>query len=1089
MSSFAADLQDVIMETARPIYQNVSEFFAFTYPTLSVRDLAKDVVWRLAGKNDKAIRQLTLTYGGGKTHTLVTLYHLVNKPEELPDLPTVNDFLQHIQIRPPKTRVAVLAFDKIDEKSGAEAISPDGERKWLRNPWSLLAFQLAGKEGLYIINREDEGAERESPPAQNLLEELLAVPKREGRAVLILLDEVLMYARVKVGEQPSWKGRLSGFFQYLTQAVEKVDGCAMVASLLATEPDRNDELGRELLLEYSNIFRRKQEESVEPVGKDEIAEVLRRRFFAPESLRDRSQFGAQARAAVQAIAELDEQTRRDIRAQEGRFERSYPFHPDLTDIFYTKWTNLKSFQRTRGILRIFALALRDAETWDSGPLIAANVFLGEPQQIGLSQAARELTDIAEKDETESQQSWSGILAGELEKAKTIQNEFAALAQYREIEQAVFATFLHSQPLRALSEAKTRELLTLIGQTRPHRIDIENALRQWAERSWFLDERNLETSRLDEGKLPLAWRLGFHPNLKQIHHTACERITDRDIEDRLIKEIGACKHLTSDLPMGVHLHPLPEVPKDIEDDGDFHFGILGPDAVSRPGAPSAKAQRFLNQKTGPENPRVYRNAVVLAVPSFEGLAAAQNNVKQVLGWSEVEEMLKGQEIDNTRKVRLADEKRAATKKMLDSVRQAYNVFVTVTEKNEIQAFHVVVNGDSLFNAIKKDRNSRILDSPVTAEALLPGSPYDLWREGETARPLKVLAEAFAQFHQLPKMLNRKAILDTMLLGGKHGLFVFRLPRPDKTFQTFWREKPDDVALKEPGLEVVLPEASTLSSFSSALLMPDVLPELWQGEVLILRDVHTYFADGRRVLQQPEGFSYQQEVTIPRAGGDVIDAAIREAVKGKRLWLLAGRGSFLGEDLPEGVLTKDAYLTLPPHPIPITDILPASLPEAWKGQETTAWAIAEALSEKLEKTLPWITVRTVIDGAIIGHQLETTIDSPWPCNYVDAKRVRLLVLPEKTNEDKPEFTYDSNKKPNVHERLPQKWIAGAHLEIGEMQDLNEQLGNLTRAAVGQNLAFHVQIELSSKENQPVPGETVDKVKGLLNEISEKLELRWE
>ena len=174
-----------------------------------------------------------------------------------------------------------------------------------------------------------------------------------------------MYAKVKVGAQPEWKGRLSAFFQYLTQAVEKVDGCAMVASLLATKPEMNDEVGRELLLEYSNIFRRKQEESVEPVSKDDIAEVMRRRFFTPELLQNRTQYEVQARAAVQGIAELDDQTKKDIRAQEARFVLSYPFHPDLTDLFYTKWTQLSSFQRTRGILRIFALALKDAETWDN----------------------------------------------------------------------------------------------------------------------------------------------------------------------------------------------------------------------------------------------------------------------------------------------------------------------------------------------------------------------------------------------------------------------------------------------------------------------------------------------------------------------------------------------------------------------------------------------------------------------------------------------------------------------------------------------------------------------------------------------------
>src|SRR5207248_1213728 len=93
LSLFAADLYDVVMDKARPVYQDPYQFFSLTYPTFNLRELARDVVLRLAGKNDKAIRQLELTYGGGKTHTLITLYHLTNHPHSLPaDLPAVQEF-------------------------------------------------------------------------------------------------------------------------------------------------------------------------------------------------------------------------------------------------------------------------------------------------------------------------------------------------------------------------------------------------------------------------------------------------------------------------------------------------------------------------------------------------------------------------------------------------------------------------------------------------------------------------------------------------------------------------------------------------------------------------------------------------------------------------------------------------------------------------------------------------------------------------------------------------------------------------------------------------------------------------------------
>ena len=140
MSMFAADLYDVTMGRAKPIYQEPEEFFALTYPTFNLRELVKDVLLRLAGKSDKAIRQLQLTYGGGKTHTLITLYHLVRDPDNLPDLPAVKEFIEHAEINPPKTRVAVIGFDRLDPERGMEVLSPEGKVGRFKYPWTVLAF-------------------------------------------------------------------------------------------------------------------------------------------------------------------------------------------------------------------------------------------------------------------------------------------------------------------------------------------------------------------------------------------------------------------------------------------------------------------------------------------------------------------------------------------------------------------------------------------------------------------------------------------------------------------------------------------------------------------------------------------------------------------------------------------------------------------------------------------------------------------------------------------------------------------------------------------------------------------------------------
>ena len=255
LAVFAADLYDVVMQKGqRPVYENPIEFFALTYPTYNLRELVKDVVQRLKGESDKAYRKLSVNYGGGKTHTLIALRHLVHDPDALVGLPAVQEFEAHIGSKPPKARVAALCFDKIDVEIGVETPDPNGTVRTLRHPWSILAYQLAGADGLRLIHAEGMDEERETPPAEPLLASVLSKPQEDGLSTLVLLDEVLMYMRAQVEVAPASRGRLLAFFQYLTQAVVKVDRCAMVASLLASDPRRHDDLGAELLRDVSEVF-------------------------------------------------------------------------------------------------------------------------------------------------------------------------------------------------------------------------------------------------------------------------------------------------------------------------------------------------------------------------------------------------------------------------------------------------------------------------------------------------------------------------------------------------------------------------------------------------------------------------------------------------------------------------------------------------------------------------------------------------------------------------------------------------------------------------------------------------------------------
>jgi hypothetical protein len=1077
LAQFAADLYDVQMQKARPIYQDPREFFALTYPTLSLRELAKGVILRLAAKSEKAVRSLKLTYGGGKTHSLVALYHLMSDPDNLPDLPAVQEFVETAGLRPPKARVVVLSFDKLDVDKGMEVRGPKGETRWLKHPWSVIAWQVAGAEGLKMLRQDRKEDERDTAPAENLLSALLEIPRKKDEATLLLLDELLMYVRSKVRQDAAWRGALLDFFQCLTQAVTKSDRTAMVASILDTELYyKREPLGGELAQQLHVIFHRQGEEDVEPVGKEDVAEVLRRRFFTPDSVKDAQKFRPHVVAALQGIKDLDETVRKNTKGEEERFLRAFPFHPDLTEVLYSKWTQIGGFQPTRGVLRTFAVALRDAEKWDRGALIGPNVFLSAPDTADLCPAAMELAGIAQRDEYEGRQhDWAAILKGEIQKAREIQSAFPSL-KGRELEQVVMATFLHSQPVN--QKAALRDLLLLIGSSRPDRIEIGKGLQRWTEESWFLDDTVLNQDRVSAADVPKHWRLGTRPNLNQMHRDARSRVAGNMIEERLEKQVRVIKELAAGAGPGgdgVHVHMLPGKPSSIDDDGEFHYAVLGPKAASDPGKPSAEARRFLEEKTGPDNPRVRKNLVVLAVPSTEGIEMARDRIRDYLGWIELASLPEVKAFDELRKEHLEQETNRALGKIKDSIVQAYCIAIVQGEDGSTKAYRVSGVEEGLFAAIKKDRRLHILEAAINAEALLPGGAYDLWKPGETSRRVKDLADTFAQDPRLPKMLRKQEIFETLKIGARDGHLVLRAKRPDGSPLTVWRAEAPGLDLASPDAEIVLLESAELAELPISLLVPGALPGLWPQEqgTLKVGDVFRFF-DGAHEVKVKRN-SHSESLRVPRAPRGVVEAAVREAVRGGLVWLTAGSASLFREEVPPGVLTDDAVLSPPPAPIPLSDLAMESLPAAWKQGLATASSLAGALSKKVGKVLPWAVVRDAIDGALRGRMLERSAESgPWPCEWAGAQNVRLCLPKEPPPPSAPPVAPGQKT-----------YVAEAELSAGEMQNLGEHIGGLQKAAAGLNLHVTVKVQVAAKT--ALSEETIKDVNDELRKVSKKLSLK--
>ncbi len=363
---FAANLWAVVQGTAPEVYLDPEEFFRKTYLTTGLSTVLSRVAGALGGQasslhSGDRIISLQTAFGGGKTHTLVALYHLARSLEKLPQLaiPAVATLKSEIENQKSKISIAVFTNQTCDATQGRKV---EGGVH-LRTLWGELAYQLGGKALYERVRANDEGQR----VPQGLFFEIL----KAASPCLILLDELADYcvgaAAVPVGDT-SLADQTVSFIQQLTESVQQVPGAVVVATLPASKYEvAQSEKGQEAFVTLEKRFQRLGAD-VKPVADEEIYEVVRARLF--ESI-DGVQAGSpapdfwypkkvaqvyQGMYAAHAGEVPSEAAKNTYREQ---IERAYPFHPLLIDALYTRWGSHPDFQRTRGVLRLLASIVGD----------------------------------------------------------------------------------------------------------------------------------------------------------------------------------------------------------------------------------------------------------------------------------------------------------------------------------------------------------------------------------------------------------------------------------------------------------------------------------------------------------------------------------------------------------------------------------------------------------------------------------------------------------------------------------------------------------------------------------------------------------
>jgi hypothetical protein len=340
---FAIALEQVVNKKAPEDYRDPKKFFSRTCWTRALRTHTGMVLRRLDGKTENTAPVLTLVtqFGGGKTHTLTSLYHLAKSGPKAVAFDGVSTLLEESKLSAvPHAEVAVFVGNAWDPQDGRET------------PWIDIARQLAGDKGVAILGKQAET----TPPGT---EALARVFEAAGGPVLILCDEVLNF----INRHRKMAEPFHAFIQNLTVAMTGTTCGAALISLPRSQVE---------MTEWDSQWQEKITKVVKRVAKDliandetEISEVVRRRLFEDlgnEKIR-KTVSKAYADWCFERRAQLPpEWTAVDTAATEAkakeflrqRFETCYPFHPATLSVFQRKWQSLAQYQQTRGTLAMLA---------------------------------------------------------------------------------------------------------------------------------------------------------------------------------------------------------------------------------------------------------------------------------------------------------------------------------------------------------------------------------------------------------------------------------------------------------------------------------------------------------------------------------------------------------------------------------------------------------------------------------------------------------------------------------------------------------------------------------------------------------------
>ena len=816
-SEFAADLTAVRTGKATPEYGDAKAFYERTFITEGMGRLLTQVAQRLNGKGGEPVIQLQTAFGGGKTHTLLAVYHLASRKCPLGDLVGIPALLDHAGLLDvPQAQIAVL-----DGIAHAPGQPWKHGRQAIRTLWGELAWQLGQAEGFALVQESDANG---TSPGKDVLCALL----EKYAPCVVLLDELVAYIR-----QFSEGQQLSGgtfatnisFVQALTEASKLVPNAIVLASLPESEPkepgpDSNSQVGGarglEALKALEGVFNRVQA-LWKTVSPEEAFEIVRRRLF--ETIRDAMSRDQVCRAFADAY--VAEGSKVPQETQETRyFDRmmqSYPIHPEVFTQLYEEWTTIQGFQRTRGVLKLMAKVIHRLWQDDNKDLMILPGSL--PLYDG--SARNELIYYLGP-------GWDPVMDRDIdgERAETTlleakETRFGSVQAARRVARTIF---LSSAPSSVNTKPGTRGIdraRVLLGCLQPGQTSslYSDALNRLADQLHYM------SSSGDKSHDATRYWFDTRANLRREMEERKKRFEDKnEVRGRMaevVKKLAAGATFFD----GTHIFtPHSDVP----DDGAMRLVVLPPEQFYSHEEPRLATEGVLDcVRNNGTKPRYRGNRLLFLAPDHGALTRLRDCIRVALAWNSIVEDVAAMRLvlDNLQAEQAKNELRGAVDVLPRVARECFKWLLCPSQENptgkpSVEIFPLNTGGAALGPEIERVCLDNELVIATWSPIHLRTKLKDLyWKADKPAVKAADFWEDTLRYLYLPRLKDRGVLEQAIVKGaGTRDLFGTALSEYEGKFDGF---KFGDANVQlDDTLLLIEPQAA--ASYEATLLPPPAKP---------------------------------------------------------------------------------------------------------------------------------------------------------------------------------------------------------------------------------------------------------------------------